>query len=73
MQNFMEIGLVVFAGEYLGIKIGCSSYNTSKPVEGERRFFEPRNGPEQMGNARNLIFCRECRMGILFGPIEAIF
>ena len=42
-------------------------------LEGERRFFEPRNGPEQMGNARNLIFCRECRMGILFGPIEAIF
>ena len=32
MQNFMEIGPVVFAGEYLGIKIGCSSYNTTKPV-----------------------------------------
>ena len=32
MQNFMEIGPVVFAGEYLGMKIGCSSYNTSKPV-----------------------------------------
>ena len=32
MQNFMEIGSLVFAGEYLGIKIGCSSYNTSNPV-----------------------------------------
>ena len=35
MQNFMGIGPVVFAGEYLGMKIGCSSYNTSKPVEVE--------------------------------------
>ena len=33
MQNFMGIGPVVFAGEYLGMKIGCSSYNTSKPVD----------------------------------------
>ena len=32
MQNFREIGPVVFAGEYLGMKIGCSSYSTSKPV-----------------------------------------
>ena len=35
MQNFMEIGPVVFAGEYLGMKIGCSSYNTSKPVHND--------------------------------------
>ena len=38
MQHFMEIGPVVFAGEYLGIKIGCSSYNTSKPVVDLRDF-----------------------------------
>ena len=33
MQNFMEIGPVVFAGECVSIKIGCSSYNTSEPVK----------------------------------------
>ena len=32
MQNFMEIGPVVFAAEYVGMKNGCTSYNTSKPV-----------------------------------------
>ena len=34
----MEIGPVVFASEYLGIKIGCSSNNTSKPVVDLRDF-----------------------------------
>ena len=38
MQHFMEIGPVVFAGEYLGIKIGYSSYYTSKPVVDLRDF-----------------------------------
>ena len=28
MQNFMEIGPIVFAGECVGTKIGCLSYNT---------------------------------------------
>ena len=42
-------------------------------LEGESRFFEPRNSPEQTASARNVIFCRESYMGILFGPIEAIF
>ena len=32
MQNFMEIGLVVFAGECVSIKTGCTPYSTSKPV-----------------------------------------
>ena len=32
MQNFMETGPVVCSGEYVGMKSGCSSYNTSKPV-----------------------------------------
>ena len=33
MQNFLEIGRVVFAGEYVSMKIGCASYDTSKPVK----------------------------------------
>ena len=33
MQNFMEIGPVVFAAEYVGMKNGCTSYNTSQPVD----------------------------------------
>ena len=32
MQNFIAIGQVVFAGECVSIKTGCTSYNTSKPV-----------------------------------------
>ena len=32
MQNFIEIAPVVFAGKCVSIKIGCTSYNTSKPV-----------------------------------------
>ena len=32
MRNFMEIGRVVFAGECVSIKTGCTSYNTSKPL-----------------------------------------
>ena len=35
MQNFMGIGPVVFAGEYVSMKIGCASYNTSKPVDSD--------------------------------------
>ena len=34
----MEIDPVIVAGEYLGMKIGCSSYITSKPVEGSARW-----------------------------------
>ena len=29
----MEIGPVAFAGECVSIRIGCASYNTSKPVD----------------------------------------
>ena len=41
--------------------------------EGERRFFEPINGPDQTVNDRNLIFCMECHMGVMFSATEVSF
>ena len=32
MQNFMEIGPVVFAGEYVGMKNGCGSYFSKRKL-----------------------------------------
>ena len=78
----MEINPVVFAGEYVGMKNGCASYNTSKPVMNKiiKAIGKTNNSflvaPKQLFKSACSSVCRSVRpyaMLSLFGLLGATY